>query len=147
MRISIITSQSGLKDGQQQLLKQVLLDKKCSELIFDGSQHLPYEIAQDCGVKQFRVFPSIFPSRRAIEPTLFNQWIADVPTDTNWYFEDFDKPLIQALKMVNAGEILVACPKEFKYSYRSFTWKVIKYGWKVRKGLVIIIPPVESLDE
>ena len=155
MIISFTGTQRGLSSYQKQQLAFHLNDFKCTELVNGaciGADEEAALIAMRNGVNHLTFHPSNIFNKQAKAIMLFcreyGQW-DDVGNGVVARFFPPKPPLERNRTIVESSKILLACPKEFKYTVRSGTWATIRYAWgKVKIGWqVIIIPPIEREEE
>jgi hypothetical protein len=160
MIIGFTGSQSGMTHFQKEELKKILQMKECSEFIMGdciGSDKQAANIAVECGVTIFTVYPPVDIRKRAFfaderKNTAYNQIITPYverlvlgkPIKIRWMPI---KPYLERNKdIVDASAIMIATPKEHKHTIRSGTWSTIRYAWKVKKTDIVIIPPIVRED-
>lgn len=151
MIIGFSGSQRGMTKFQKDELKLRL--EGCTEFVHGdciGSDEQANNIALECGISIFTIFPPTGTIKRAFcfnkERNLFND-------NMQWNEIDYDGRVIQVrwypkneyLKrnqlIVNYCESMIATPKEYEHTLRSGTWATIRFAWKTKKN-IIIIPPV-----
>lgn len=153
MLVSFTGSQEGMTEFQRTKLAETLVQLKCTELINGcsiGSDFISTQVGIEVGIKFFHLFPSTltpkvqypFPNR-----AVYSTW-CEWDNGIHYMIERPDKPLERNKKIVEASNLLIATPKEFKHTLRSGTWSTIRYAWKFKdKKEVIIIPPIKSDKE
>jgi hypothetical protein len=148
MLISFTGSQSGMTLWQRQELEKIFIKLGLTELIHGdciGSDLLANESALKVGCKIFRIFPSVFTAKRAYcfpNVERIHDWIEY--NGVQYKLEKPDKPLERNKKIVDASELLIATPKEFTHTVRSGTWSTIRYAWKRKKEVIVLLPRKEE---
>jgi hypothetical protein len=131
--------------------------KACSELLHTDMIGAEYEaniIALVEGIKVFTLYPVEDVRKRAFnfdahKETKWNRIVTpymDREGSVKVRWMPIDSYMIQGQNVIDNSNFLIACPKEFKFSHQSATWKRIKYAWSAKKDIVII-PPIERPEE
>lgn len=156
MKIGFTGTQSGMTNFQKIALLETLQHFKCSEFCHGdciGADKEANNIALEFGIKVFTIFPPLEGKKRAWvfnrehqkmgyewNPIIFSSGnlinVRWMPSDT--YLES-------RKHLIDNVEHFIAAPKEYEHSIKSAVWSVIRYAWKVKRG-VTIIPPVIRED-
>lgn len=156
MILGFTGSQSGMTSFQRETFASILSIHKVTELHHGdciGSDEQAHKIAYDEGITIFSIHPPSNHNKRAFcfddqQLTKFNHILTEYKeyddARVRWY--PVKSYLERNKEIVDAVEIMVATPKEYQHTLRSGTWQTIRYGWQVKKH-IIIIPPVERPKE
>lgn len=154
MLISFTGSQEGMTLFQRKKLAETLVQLKCTELIHGdclGSDSIANQVGLEVGIKFFHLYPSTLTPKRAFcfPERVYSVWCeSDKYEGVNYKIERPAKPLERNKLIVEASNLLIATPKEFKHTLRSGTWSTIRWAWKYKdKKEVIIIPPIKTEEE
>lgn len=150
MKISFTGTQQGMTEFQKLELARLLKDEfNCSELIHGecmGADYEATEVAISVGVKIFHLFPGDIKAKNLKYFPASEVGKAQDLSGIIYTREKEEKPTFRNIKIVDAGEILIAAPKEHTMSVRSGTWATVRYAWRKRKK-VIVIPPIIREEE
>lgn len=153
--IGFTGTQKGMTSFQKDTLKEILLDKKCSEFHFGdciGSDAEACDIAIECGVEFFTIHPPKEVKKRAWKFDSGKHTAFSIPIKWMVFISMFGSNIRVRWRLplpymernqniVNETNLLIATPKEHTMTMRSGTWSTIRKSWKLKKE-VIIIPPI-----
>ena len=157
MIIGFTGTRNGMTDFQKEHLATILREKFCTEFMHGdclGADQQANDIAKDCGIKIFTIHPPDDSRKRAFcfDQAQLMKYNKDVTpyyhitgVDVRWF--PTDAYLKRNHRIVDMCELIVATPKEFTHTIRSGTWATIRYAWKTKKDSVIVIPPVDRMEE
>jgi hypothetical protein len=155
MIISFCGSQTQMTKWQERELAKVFRHFNIAELCYRdyiGSDRVAVNIALECGVKNFHIFPINDSAKRAWSfpnSSILYEWIGfrtDQYGVVHYKLEPVQAPLLAGSAIVKEGAMMVSTPKEHSNSMRSATWAVIRKAWHAKKE-VIIVPPIDREED
>lgn len=128
MKVGFTGTQAGMTEGQVQQLANALLWLKCQEFHHGdciGADKMAHFTIRRSGIYKVG-HPPLITSKRAY--CLFDKELPPKP-----YLE-------RNHDIVDATEVLIACPKLKREELRSGTWATVRYARKVGKPVIILWP-------
>jgi len=159
MKVGFTGTQNGMTEFQKIELAKLFNLLKVSEFVHGdciGSDEEANEIAFNCGIRVFSIFPSTYYKKRAFcfnESKILNnddgKWntisYKNENVQVRWYPKDM--PLNRNHHIVDNVARMIATPKEHEHTLRSGTWATIRYAWKTKRDITIIPPIIRGEED